>query len=121
MHELSIALALVEMASEESVRLGDVRVDALHVRIGPLSGVVKEALRFSFDLAIAGSPIEGARIEFEEVPLTVFCESCCCERTLEHAQHLRCPVCHALAPDVRSGRELQLAALEVTDRAATNR
>jgi Zn finger protein HypA/HybF involved in hydrogenase expression len=37
MRELSIALALVEMASEESARLGDVRVEALHVRIGPLS------------------------------------------------------------------------------------
>jgi len=120
MHELSIALALVEMASEESARLGAVRVDALHIRIGPLSGVVKEALRFSFDLATAGSPIEGARLEFEDVPITVFCEGCCCERTVEDAQHLRCPACKALAPDVRRGRELQLAALEVTDRAAAN-
>ena len=120
MHELSIALALVEMASEESARLGDVRVEALHVRIGPLSGVVKEALRFSFDLATAGSPVEGARLEFEDVPLTVFCEGCRCERTVEDARHLRCPECKALAHDVRRGRELQLAALEVSDRAATN-
>jgi hypothetical protein len=35
-HELSIAVALVEMACEKAADLGDVRVDALHLRLGPL-------------------------------------------------------------------------------------
>lgn len=121
MHELSIALSLVELASEEAGRLGDVRVDAVHVRIGPLAGVVEEALRFSFDLAAAGSPVEGARLEIERVPLTVHCHRCEAERELPSAQRLRCPVCAELAYDIVSGRELELHALEVTDRAAAHR
>ena len=46
MHELSIAVSMVEMASEEALRLGAVRVNALHLKLGPLSGVVKDALLF---------------------------------------------------------------------------
>jgi hydrogenase nickel incorporation protein HypA/HybF len=67
MHELSIALSLVELASEELARLGDVRLGAVHVRVGTLSGVVPEALRFSFDVAADGTTIAGARLEIEPV------------------------------------------------------
>lgn len=121
MHELSIAMSLIETAVEEAARLGDVRVEALHLRLGPLAGVVREALVFSFDLAAEGTPIEGARLEIEEVPLTVLCSRCGEKRQLPGVQHLRCPVCQAPTPEVLGGRELELAALEVTDRAATHR
>jgi hydrogenase nickel incorporation protein HypA/HybF len=67
MHELSIALALVELASEEAQRLGAARVNALFVRLGARSGVVAEALQFSFDLAAEGTIADGARLELEPV------------------------------------------------------
>jgi hydrogenase nickel incorporation protein HypA/HybF len=66
MHELSIASALVELACEEAEHRGLQRIQAVHVRIGPLAGIVKEALLFSFDLAAAGTAIEGARLEVQE-------------------------------------------------------
>jgi len=54
-------MALVDAACEERTRLGNVRIDALHVRLGPLAGVVEEALAFSFALAAAGTDVDGAR------------------------------------------------------------
>ncbi len=66
MHELSIALSLVDLASEKALAIGPVRVDTVFVRIGPLSGVVKDALLFCFDEAARGSAIEGARLEIED-------------------------------------------------------
>jgi len=113
MHELSIAISLIEMASEEAERLG-VRVAALNVRLGPLSGVVREALLFSFDLAAEGTAVEGARLEIEEVPVVVFCPACAAERPLPGCQDFRCPVCGTPTPQVVSGRELELATMEVT-------
>jgi hydrogenase nickel incorporation protein HypA/HybF len=65
-HELSIAVSLVELACEEVERRQLQRVQALHVRVGPLSGIVTDALRFSFDVAAAGTPIEGALLKVEE-------------------------------------------------------
>jgi len=112
MHELSIAVSLIDMAAEEAERLG-VRVEALHVRLGPLSGVVSDALLFSFDLAAEGTAIEGARLEIEDVPVVVFCPACNEERQLPGIQSFQCPVCGTPTPDVIRGRELELATMEV--------
>jgi len=66
MHELSIAMSIVEIAAEEAQRQGRVRVEAVHLKLGPLAGVVKDALLFSWDLACDQSPIAGARLAIEE-------------------------------------------------------
>jgi hydrogenase nickel incorporation protein HypA/HybF len=115
MHELSIALSLVDAACEKAAELGGVRVDVLHVRIGALAGVMREALEFSFDLAAQGSAIEGAKLMIEDVPITVWCPACCENRLLVSIQHFQCPVCETPTPQVVGGRELELATLEVTD------
>ena len=46
MHELSIAMSIVDMAQEEAERHGGVQVQAVHLKLGRLAGVVKEALFF---------------------------------------------------------------------------
>jgi hydrogenase nickel incorporation protein HypA/HybF len=121
MHELAIAVELVELASAEARRLGNVRVVALHLRAGPLSGLAHDALRFSFDVAAAGTPIEGARLQIEREAVIVWCVTCAQARALADAQHRRCPVCEQPTPDVLSGDGLELTALEVADGASTDR
>jgi hydrogenase nickel incorporation protein HypA/HybF len=116
MHELSIAMSLVDVACDEAARLGDVRVEALHLRLGALSGVVREALEFSFELAVEGTAIAGARLEIEEVPVIVLCPVCRVERELPSLQRFHCPVCDTASPDVVHGRELELVSMAVTDR-----
>jgi hydrogenase nickel incorporation protein HypA/HybF len=118
-HELSFAIALVEAACEKLETLGAVEVEALHVRLGPLAGIVKEALSFSFDIATAGTPIEGARIQYEDVPVAVACARCG-ERELPGMQSFRCPECGSPAPVIR-GHERDLVALEVRDHAHAHR
>lgn len=115
MHELSIAMSLVDAACEKAAELGGVRVEVLNVRLGALSGVVREALEFSFDLAAEGTAIAGARLVIEEVPVTVRCPRCDAERRLASIQHFHCPVCDTPTPEVVGGRELELATLEVSD------
>jgi hydrogenase nickel incorporation protein HypA/HybF len=118
MHELSVALSLVEAACERVEALGDVRIEAVCVRLGPLSGVVKEALSFCFEAATQGTRIEGARLDIEDAPLVAFCPRCSEERRIASAQHLRCPECGEPTPHIVQGRELELTALEVEDCAA---
>lgn len=122
MHELSIALSLVEAACEAAAPLGNVRVEALHVRLGALSGVVREALAFSFDVAVKGTRIDGARLEIEDIPVTAYCPRCEAERTLDAAAlALRCPVCETSLTQLVHGREMELTALEVFDEEAADR
>jgi hydrogenase nickel incorporation protein HypA/HybF len=68
MHELSIAISLIELAQEEAERLGNARVSSVHVKLGCLAGVAKEALLFSYDLACEGTPLEGSELIIEETP-----------------------------------------------------
>src|SRR5262245_49763126 len=66
MHELSIAVSLVDAICEELPKLGDgVEVRAVKVRVGSRSGVAREALAFAFDVAADGTPIAGARLDLE--------------------------------------------------------
>jgi len=113
MHELSIAVNLVEYIGEEAAKAGWEHVSAVHLKIGPLSGVVSEALRFSFDVATAGTVLEGAALVIEDVPIIAFCPQCRAEQLLPDTFSLACPVCDTPTPDIRQGREMEVTALEV--------
>jgi hydrogenase nickel incorporation protein HypA/HybF len=67
MHELSIAMSLIDAVCEELPRLGEgASVRSVRIRVGPLSGVVPRALAFAFEVAVDDSPIAGAKLEIEE-------------------------------------------------------
>jgi hydrogenase nickel incorporation protein HypA/HybF len=116
MHELSIAVALIDMASEEATRLGARRVRAVHLRIGALSGVVPDALSSAFELAAEKTMLEGALLRVENVPVTIFCGNCDGERRVSYAYDLVCPDCGSASPDVVGGRELEMCAMEIEER-----
>ena len=113
MHELSIALSILEIVEEEVERRQGGRIAAVHLKLGPLSGVVARALVSAFELAREGTSLAGAELVVEEVPLTAFCRACEGVRTLASAQVLCCPDCGAPTSEVVSGRELEVTALEI--------
>ena len=113
MHELSIAMSIVDGAAEEAFRIGADKVSAVYLRLGLLSGVVPDALLFSYDLACEGTPLEGSRLEIEELEPTINCPRCGGERAVESIQSLRCAECGTLSFEVIKGRELTIVGLEV--------
>lgn len=115
MHELSIAVSLVEMASQEATRAGSEQVRTVYVKVGALSGVVRDALLFAFDVAAAQTMLEDATLEIEDVPVVVYCPQCEAERELQDVYGFTCPVCGTLAPEIRRGRELEITAIEITN------
>ena len=74
MHELSIALSILDVAAEEAERQGGGRVVAVHLKLGPLSGVVKEALLSAYELAREGSRLDRLRIwSSRRSPVVAYC------------------------------------------------
>ena len=112
MHELSIALSLVDLACEEAGRQSG-RVCALHLKVGALAGVVPQALRASYEMATMDTPLAGSRLVIEEVPVLVFCPRCQAQRPLADAYAFCCPACGTPTPQVDQGRELELVAMEI--------
>jgi len=115
MHELSIAMSIVEMAEEESVQRGGARIEAIHLKLGALAGVVKSALLASYELACEGTPLRGSKLVIEEVPIIGYCPNCHAPRVLESAQWFACPECQSPVSDVTQGRELEVVALEIQE------
>src|SRR5580700_6329725 len=115
MHELSIAMSIVEMAQEESERRGQAQVLAVHLRLGQLSGVVKEALLSSYEMACEATPLQGSRLLIEEVPVEVLCPACGGPRTVQSIQMFACSDCGTPVYEVIHGKELEVVALEIRD------
>lgn len=115
MHEISIANSLIELACDVAESHHASRIDRLHIQVGALSGVVADALRFSFELAAEGTLCEGAILEIECVPVVVHCPECDESKTLSNAYCFACPDCGCATADIRAGRELDLISVELKD------
>ncbi|MFB3853149.1 MAG: hydrogenase maturation nickel metallochaperone HypA [Vicinamibacterales bacterium] len=112
MHELSIAQSLVESVRAEMSGRPDARVTRIGLKVGDLSGVQPDALRFSFEVIVRGTELEQATLDIERVPLTVRCAACGTDfRVLDYLA--RCPACGGEAAGPVSGEELQLTYLEL--------
>jgi hydrogenase nickel incorporation protein HypA/HybF len=113
MHELSIAMSILDVAEEEAARRGESRVAAVHLKLGPLSGVLKESLLAAFDLAREETPLKDCQLLIEEIPIVVYCPDCRAERSVISMQNMCCDVCGTPTPEVLTGRELEVFAMEL--------
>jgi hydrogenase nickel incorporation protein HypA/HybF len=110
MHELAIAESVVDAVL---ARTGDQQVTAVRLRIGRLSGVVRDSLEFCFELATAGTPLEGATLEVEEPPGRLHCRTCGDESPRDDLI-LLCE-CGSADVEVVSGRELEIISVRAAE------
>ncbi|OEV29915.1 hydrogenase nickel incorporation protein HypA [Streptomyces nanshensis] len=115
MHEMSIAVAMVEQVTETPAADGCHAVSAVRLRLGELAGVVAGSLRFCFSLACAGTVLEGAELLIEHVPGRARCEPCGAEWATGMPPQLCCPQCEGGKAELVSGRELQITGLRHAD------
>jgi len=108
MHELAIAESLVDAVLE---RTADRQVTVVRIRVGRLSGVVPDALDFCFEIAVAGTRLEGAVLVIEQLTGRAACRTCGDDFDLADLI-LLCP-CGSADVEVLAGRELMLGSVEV--------
>ena len=113
MHELSIAIRLVDIAAEHCRAAGGAGVAAVTVAIGPLAGVHADALRTAFAVAREHTPLAEADLRIRHVPVRVWCPACAAERDLAGLVPLACPACGTPTGDIRGGTELDLESRDV--------
>ncbi|MBM3852663.1 MAG: hydrogenase maturation nickel metallochaperone HypA [Verrucomicrobia bacterium] len=112
MHELSIATAALDQALEEMRRAEADRIARIVLRIGRLSGVEAEALRFAFTALLPGTAAEGATLDIHDVPAVVTCSACARDFSPGDDFLFACPVCGQVSTTLKQGRELELTRLE---------
>ncbi len=112
MHEVGIIESALEVIRREARTHQATRVTRVVMRIGTISGVDVDALRFGFEACTPGSIAEGAEFEIESIPARAHCKDCATDFTIESGFIFQCPHCGAFSGDVRSGKELELTRLE---------
>jgi hydrogenase nickel incorporation protein HypA/HybF len=113
-HELAVAQRLLEIVEQEARPYAGARVRRIALRIGRLSAVVPDALRFAFDAITRGGIAEGAYLEIEEVPLSIRCRQCA-EVFQMDDPFMICPQCGGIDVELVSGRELEIRSMEIED------
>ena len=112
MHEYSIMHSALNQALREARLAGASRIHAIRLRIGALSGVVPDALRFAFEALTPGTSAEGALLAIEEVPARFWCAACQKEFVSANL-YAECPDCGVPSGELRAGREMELSSMEV--------
>jgi hydrogenase nickel incorporation protein HypA/HybF len=111
MHELSIADAIVRIASDHA---NGRRVTKVEVKLGHLRQVVPHALEFAFALVAEGTAAEGAELAMEEVAPAGLCRVCGAESELDGFP-LACVACGSLDLELLRGEELLVDCLELEE------
>ncbi len=114
MHELSIAQAILETAEATLRQHPGARLAKVGLRLGELAGVDRESLAFCFEVLVRDSAHAGAQLQIDWQPLTHECLACHREFPVRDWDR-RCPGCGAGETRFRSGRELEVAYLELEE------
>ena len=103
MHELSIALSILDLVALEAIKQKAHEVKEIELEVGHWAGVDISALSFSMRAAQRYSPFEKARVTIVEVPPVSHCTH----------QFCGCPHCHSADTELLQGRELRLKSILV--------
>lgn len=112
MHELSVCLSLLQQVETIALERNAVKVTAISLSIGPLSGVEPELLRNAYPLAVAGTVAEEAELIMEIADVVVRCSQCESETTVM-PNKLLCGTCGDFRTQLVSGDELTLMRVEL--------
>jgi hydrogenase nickel incorporation protein HypA/HybF len=114
MHEMSIALSIVEAVEARAVKEGASRVSAIDILIGKLSGIEPESLKFCFSAASKGTIAEDALLALEEREGRGECMDC---RQMFPVSfyYAECPGCGSMRIAIVSGEEFQIQSMTIEE------
>jgi len=115
MHEMGIAMQIVEIAAASiPADLAGTRVETVNLKVGKLSAIVPDSLRFCFEAVSKDTALEGARLRITEIPVQAACKACRHEWTIEQPA-FACPSCDSGDITLLSGRELDIESIELAE------
>ena len=113
MHEMSLAMAAIDLAAEQATQRGFTKVTALWLEVGSFSCVDPDTIAFCFEAAAKDTAVEGAQLHFQHQAAEAWCYDCNKTVTLtERGQ--ACPGCGGYKLRVAQGDSLRITDIEVS-------
>jgi len=107
MHELGIASAIIDAVGKKAAEKNITRIEEIGLKIGVLSGVDPEALRFALEASTLDTSMAGVKISIEHVPMQGVCQTCGKAIEIEEFIFI-CPHCGGVDLDIKHGEELDI-------------
>ncbi len=112
MHEIGIAEAILDAVRAETRQHPGLIARKVAIRVGELAGVDPDALQFSFEALVQGTPLDLVQLEIEICPRLHLCPDCQIEfRVIDFDS--RCPRCGQQLTKCVSGDQLEISHLEM--------
>jgi hydrogenase nickel incorporation protein HypA/HybF len=112
MHEMAVTESILHIALEHAGRANAKRVSGITIKLGQLSSLVDDSIRFYWDLIAADTIAEKAELHFERVPARALCLDCNTEFALPKDTFV-CPKCGAERFRIAAGDEMTVESIEV--------
>ena len=107
MHEISLAKNIIEIIVEEMPGYGMTRVESIKLAVGEMRQVVPDTLRFAFHILSKDTPLEGASLTMESIPVRARCRACEEDFCMADWAPI-CPGCGEANVEITSGKELDI-------------
>ena len=114
MHEMSLAINIVDIAVDEAVKAKAKTITDIEVEVGSLAGVMLEALSFCLEAAARSTLAHAATFTLIPVPGRGLCLAC--QHEVEISEFpAQCPDCGGLGVTISTGTELKIRSISIDD------
>jgi hydrogenase nickel incorporation protein HypA/HybF len=114
MHELSIAMSIVDLAALQAAQHETDVIEEIELDIGCLSGIEMDSFDFAWRQAVKRTILENALRKVNRIEGKGKCLECGSEFNMEKLYDC-CPVCNSPFSEIISGKELKLRSLVLPD------
>jgi hydrogenase nickel incorporation protein HypA/HybF len=112
MHELSIALSIVELAEEEALKADASVISKVEIEIGTMAGIETDALLFAWDSVTQGTIAQQSELVINSIQAEAHCLVCGKDFPVENF-FVQCPDCGSYRYQFTKGKELRIRSLLV--------
>ncbi len=110
MHEMSIAMSVIEIAEKHAIENNVKKILSVTVDIGDLAGVMADSLLFCYDACATGELVTGSRLHINRIEALAHCPTCDSDFVPDN-NYLICPACSGPC-GILQGEELQVRNIE---------
>ncbi len=110
MHELSLAMEVIELASRESKKNGVSKIFEMEIEVGDLSGVEADTFQSALEMIVKDTLLENTLIQINRQPATGKCTDC--NQAFEMKERMAtCPTCHCFPSEISGGQEFRVVSI----------
>jgi hydrogenase nickel incorporation protein HypA/HybF len=114
LHELSIAMSILEAVQKEAARRPEARFLSVGLKIGELTAIDNDALTFGWEAITSDTAMQDVKLAIENIARQQKCPACS-EVFRASDFETQCPKCGNLGTSTICGDELDIAYIEVEE------